>query len=81
MRKPIELLAVEQIRANLARPQVSAAIGKPVTLDYVKQDGTDRTLVGTVVEVKGLDDKEVVVIETAEGFRSANMWGIRKVTL
>lgn len=77
MRKPEILAPAAKRKATLARP--SLVPGAEVTLNYVKADGSPRVLVGTVEEVKGSGDKEVVIMKTAEGYRSANLHRIKSV--
>lgn len=80
MRKPILLSESDKMTAASMRPALISRIGMEATVSFVKADGTPRTLVGTVVEVAGEGDKEVVRMETAEGFRSANVYRITNVT-
>lgn len=81
MRKPIALTDKDVARADAARTvlSVAAMTGREVSVNFTKMDGTDRTLTGHIEEVKGVDDKEVVLVETPEGIRSANLWRIHKV--
>lgn len=83
MRKPIALTAKDVARAEAARPPltVAAMAHREVQVNFTKQDGTDRTLTGQVSEFKGEADKEVVLIETTEGIRSANLWRVNRVSI
>lgn len=72
---------VATVSAN--RAMLSSRIGKPVTLDYVKRDGTPSTLTGEVVSLigtrKGNESTEAVTVLTAKGERSANLWTIKAI--
>lgn len=83
MRKPIALTEKDMARANVARPALTMAglAGRDVQVNFTKQDGTDRTLTGRITEFKGEGDKEVVLIETTEGIRSANLWRVNRVSV
>jgi len=78
MRKPEVNTPVEKRFATIARKTLEVNIGENVTVEFTKRDGERRTLVGRVEAIKGTGDKEVVIIETAEGFRSANLTRINK---
>lgn len=77
MRKPEVLTAAAKDMAATARPAL--VVGAVVTIDYIKADGTPRVLVGEVEEVKGAGDKEVVIVKTDKGYRSANLHRIKSV--
>lgn len=81
MRKSVALTANEQNIARTAREALaSVKPGQGVVVSFQKQDKTLRRLAGSLVEVAGTGDKEVVRIETPEGFRSANLHRVLTVT-
>lgn len=79
MRKPVALTSVQKAQADKMRPVLSSMLGRVADIDYTKADGTPATLAGIVTDVKGADDKEVVIVETDKGFRSANVYRVSKV--
>lgn len=80
MRKPVALTAVQMKQASKVRPLLNAKVGMVADIEFVKADGTSSTLAGIVTEVKGADDKEVVLVETDKGYRSANVYRVVKVS-
>jgi hypothetical protein len=80
MRKPEALTPVAKRRATIARSVLAESVGNMVTVEFTKQDGTPRVMTGVVEEIKGSDDKEVVIMKTAEGYRSANLARMTKVS-
>lgn len=79
MRKPEALDAAAKRKATIARSAFAGLVGKEASVNYVKADNTPRVLVGVIEEVKGEGDKEVVVVKTAEGYRSANLSRVKSV--
>lgn len=81
MRKPIALTANEAKIADTARNALAGVEnGSGVMVTFQKADKSLRTLAGTKVEVSGVGDKEIVKVETVDGFRSANLHRIIGVT-
>lgn len=80
MRKPEILSPSDKGMVTKNRKALESATGM-VGFDYTKADGTPRSMYGRVEAVKGEGDKAVVIMETSEGFRSANLSRIRKVRL
>jgi hypothetical protein len=72
MRKPIALSATQKDVAAVAKASLPAP-DEFVKVYFRKQNGTFRSLSGRLAEVKGSGDKAVVVVETANGYRSANL--------
>lgn len=75
MRKSRDLSAAEKQNASNHRVPILAAglSGRDVTVTFIKQDGTPRVLTGHIESLSGEGDKEIVTLDTAEGFRSANL--------
>ena len=74
MRKPIALTANETRIAETARKALASIDnGAGVVVTFQKADKSLRSLAGTKVEVAGTGDKEIVKVETVDGFRSANL--------
>lgn len=81
MRKSIALTANETAIAATARKALASVVaGQGVTIAFQKQDKALRFLNGSFVEVVGSGDKEVVRLNTVDGFRSANLSRIISVT-
>jgi hypothetical protein len=54
--------------------------GETVKVDFIKRDGTPRTLVGVFTELYGArSDHRVIKVDTAEGPRSANLYAVQGV--
>lgn len=76
-----ELTVSQTTRANVARRQITElSAHNAVTVAYVKRDGTDATLTGSVIGIVGTGSHEAVKVETANGPRSANLWSINSVS-
>lgn len=78
MRKPEALTPVAKRFATVARKSLVEEVGNTVTIEFIKQDGTPRVMTGVVEDIKGGGDKEVVIMKTADGYRSANLSRITK---
>lgn len=76
---PYGLNAAEVLRANTARAILSKMVDSEVCINYRKRDGSPRIIRGRVVEIVGAGDKEIVKVQTKEGFKSANLWNIFEV--
>jgi len=82
MNKPQALTDAKSAKVETFGPFLRAHIGQQVSVNFRKRDaqgagsGQFRTLHGECVEVKGEADKAVVIVSTAEGFRSANLSNI-----
>jgi len=75
MRKSRDLSLAEKQNASSHRvPLLAAGLsGRDVSVTFIKQDGTPRTMSGHIEAISGEGDKEIVTIETTDGFRSANL--------
>lgn len=79
MRKPEMNTPVEKRFATVARKSLVDSIGEVVTIEFRKRDDeTVRVMTGKVVELKGEGDKEVVIMETDKGYRSASLVRINR---
>lgn len=56
-----------------------AESGKPLRIHFTKRDGSDRIITGPVVEMRGQGSHSVVILDTEEGPRSANLYNILSV--
>lgn len=68
------------LESAIAYDAASGGLAGPLTIAYVKRDGSDATLTGKVTEVVGTDSTMAVKVETDKGFRSANVWAIKSVS-
>lgn len=76
MRKSRDLSVAEKGNADSHRPAILIAglAHRDVTVTFIKQDGTPRVLTGSVDNVSGEGDKEIVTLKQSDGsFRSANL--------
>lgn len=79
MRKPEINTPAEKRFATVARNVLVESIGEIVTIEFRKrEDETIRVMTGKVLELKGTGDKEVVLIETDKGIRSASLVRINR---
>jgi hypothetical protein len=55
----------------------SAYIGETARIEFVKRDGTESVIEGTLIEITGKrSDHRVILVETERGPRSANLWRV-----
>lgn len=84
MRKSRDLSAGEKQNAQSHLPAILMAgvAGREVTVTFIKQNSDPRVLTGTVENVSGEGDKEIVTIKQKDGsFRSANLSRILNVEI
>lgn len=55
--------------------------GHAVTVTFTKRDGTERTITGDIESLKGEGSHSVLILKTAEGFKSANVYNILSLTV
>ncbi len=72
------LTSEQSDRVKLYDAWFSDFLAQVVTIEFTKRDGSFRMMTGTVVEVKYTTDSShaAVVLDTADGYRSANLWAI-----
>lgn len=81
--EPFEMTADQRACATWAREALAPFTREdsaPVTIGYTKRDGTASTLTGKATGIVGAESTEAVTVETAKGFRSANLWAIASVS-
>lgn len=81
MRNPDFTLTDQQVAtANVARGQiVTRSTGERVVISGTKRDGSPRAYVGNIVGLVGKDSHEAVIIETADGRKSMNLYNVKDV--
>lgn len=80
--KTIVLTAAQKSVASQVRHALAGRqYGDVVVIDFVKRDGTNSTLTGSIVNLIGENDKEAVVIATEKGHRSANLWAVKGMSV
>lgn len=76
----IILTDVQTTRVQTWSDLLTGMEGETLRVDYVKRDGTEATLIGTMVDLYGsTPDHKVVRMETEKGPRSANLYLVHGV--
>lgn len=80
--KTVLLTAADKGRATKARNMLAQAKeGETVLANYVRRDGENKMVEGSIIEFVGTEDKEAVVLDTIAGPRTINLWRIKSVSL